>query len=865
MKHSNDSVECPGQSSAPEDDITTKGVPIDLDQLESETLNILQRYGSPGARSTKRVGPAVSYPPKRGETARQWTGASSIINRRPCRTTGGINKTVNKVTDIRPFTSSGRKQVQVKIDGDDGLHISEDCKMFKADGTARNVLRDTITSALSTSQYDSVPSLLARGKQKSDLPKNRDGQALHSRNSTIMRETSPYHVSVDGIGKSAQKKLARDDGLIVETIDPCKPKSLALRDIRYTGFDKVPIARSTTSHEDERKDASENIALQQNREVCFNCWSAGEGNKCLIHTEKLSNAAPGQNLSMCENWNTGYLRRKYRSELIQEKFSQSQKSLVFDRSQKEFSTFEQPKHPIYRIVAQHISRLNFSYQQRQNIQTWFRSFISKLKCGGFQGKRSNVSAQILLLKSTVKNMLSVRKLSTEVKDQHPKGPVTGSTMRERLGQEQVLVKKLVTINGSTEKCNFVMAGPTPVPKVLYRARKYEPLPPIAFVLRDAMQARHGRLDFSSIMSSSIQYAKFGRKRANENIAVGGLSAEMVVSQRFAERFPPQYKDFTCNYSAVLVPPPNDDEKSRPTIAVPPGMLPYVRRELVTPIDGRTPPAVMVKTGLRPDERHFFGLNRPDQTGEEGDVGFRTSTWCAMPSIDDKIDTTDFRPSQSVATPNTPVHSAMRTMKVDGNYPFRKEQSRENCMEDLYHLLLSDGTCSINKLQMFTCVGSQQCGYFMQNGNISLPIGRVVTRVVRSWALLQSESKETVAYEEEMIALGAGGIVLKNRPRHAESMPSGVLMKNSRKQVREAILRKMPEENDSLINSLVESGIAPQRAPQRETVNKEPIQDRSTAIEKEPSITETEKEASIIATKKAHCITETSEVSNVSDV
>ena len=192
--------------------------------------------------------------------------------------------------------------------------------------------------------------------------------------------------------------------------------------------------------------------------------------------------------------------------------------------------------------------------------------------------------------------MAVRKLSTEVKDKHPKAPVTGTTMRERLGQEQVLVEKLVTINGSAQKRNFVIVAPTPVPKALYRARKYEPLPPTTFVLKD--ETENVRLDFSSILSSSIQYATFGRKKTNENIAVGGLSAEMIVSQRFTGRFPPQYKNFQATSDAVLVPPSVDEHSpSFPTLAVPPGKLSYIRRELVTPLDSRLPPAVMVKNRL----------------------------------------------------------------------------------------------------------------------------------------------------------------------------------------------------------------------------------------------------------------------------
>mmetsp|Transcript_14890 Transcript_14890/g.31646 ORF Transcript_14890/g.31646 Transcript_14890/m.31646 type:complete len:891 (+) Transcript_14890:135-2807(+) len=794
---------------------STSESPVDLNQLESETLSILQRFGSPEAKNARRIGPPVSFHSKKGEKARPWTGVSSIANNRSCRTVGSANRTARKVPNSRPFTgpisslskrgdkgrpwtgASSSNAKHVKIAENDLAAVDDDCKMFKADGKARNVLRDTISTALSTSQFDSVPSLLASGKNDNGAGSGNDGQVPLGRRSPFLRDASPYMISVMGVNKSTPKQATQVENSTNAKFDPTsKLRSLSLRDITYTGFDENAendaTADSNIDEGDGSQHSTENLGPQFDKEVCFNCWSAGDGNKCLIHTETPRSIAsdPGKNLSMCKNWNTGYLRRKYRSEDLQERFSQTSQSLVFDKSQKEFSTLEQPKHPIYRLLAQHVARLNFTYQRRQNVTLWFQSFIKKLKDGNFQGKRSSASAQILLLKSTIKGMVAVRKLSILVKDRHPKAPVTGTTTRERLGQEQVLVEKVVTINGIAQKCDFVVVGPDPVPKALYRARKYDPPPPITFVLKDEMKNK--RLDFSSILPSSIQYATFGRKRTNENIAVGGLSAEMIVSRRFTGRFPPQYKNFTCDHESVLVPPTIDEESPTfPTMEVLPGKLPYIRRELITPLDSRLPPAIMVKTGLRPDGRHFYGINRPEQTGEEGDFGFRTSTWYSEPIIDDKIDTNSFRPSQSVATLNAPVHSPMRKMKVNETYPFRKELSRKNCVDDLYHLLLSDGNCSINKLQMFTCVGSQQCGYFMQNGNTSLPIGRVVTRVVRSWAFLQSESEESAIYEEERISLGLGGVVLKDRPRHSESMPSGVLTKNTREDVRVAILRRMP--------------------------------------------------------------------------
>ena len=788
----------------------------DLACLEAETSEILQRYGKSrsASRSAKNVGSSTTPTAKSRANIRPWTQSNAINRHR--RMTGTADGT-NKIVDSRSFTSISKKNVKV-IENEDLM--DDKCRMFKADGTARNLLRDTISSALSTSEFDSVSSLLASGRPTSTGKPNGhiNGKESRSKTSPFLFDASPHMVSVVSLNGSSTKVSTRQGDLLHETTHPTKPCSLSIRNINYTGFDKCTAIDSPTfdnNLQNETKIPKENDRPHLDKEVCFNCWSAGNGKKCSIHKGKPKKTAPlnsQQNLSMCKNWDAGYLRRKYRSEEIEEYFSKRSQSLVFDKSQKQFRTVEEPKHPIYRLLTQHIARLNFTFQRRQNVQTWFRSFISKLKEGLFPGKRSNASAQILRLKSTIRNLMSVRKLSATVIHKHPKAPVTGTTMRERYGQEQVLVDRLINVNGIEQVQALVIAGPTPVPKALYQPRKYEPLPPKRFVLSEIQHCstdgnvtedEHDELDFLSILLNSTQFATFGRKRANENLAVGGLSAEMIVSQKFTRCFPPQYKNFTCNYETMIVPPivSASIHFNFPTLEVPVGKIPYIRRELVTPLDKRLPPTIMTKTGIEPNDRHFFGSNRPEQTGEEGDFGFPTSTWAPMPFFDDKIDTNSFHPSESVATPNLPTFTPMRTMKVDETYPFRKEKSRTNAVDDLFHLLLSNGDCSQNKLQMFTCVGSQQAGYFMQNGDPSLPIGRVAIKVIRSWAFLQDDPVNTgqdkydtdeknMVYKEESTPLGLGGVVFSSRPRHFNGMPSGVLASNSTEEVRRAILRRV---------------------------------------------------------------------------
>jgi len=135
----------------------------------------------------------------------------------------------------------------------------------------------------------------------------------------------------------------------------------------------------------------------------------------------------------------------------------------------------------------------------------------------------------------------------------------------------------------------------------------------------------------------------------------------------------------------------------------------------------------------------------------------------------------------------------RTMKVDETYPFCPENSGINHVQDLRYLLPSHGNCSGNKLQVFTTMSSQRCGSFMQKCDISLPIGRVVTKVIRSPVILQGEHDAgqdpdknphaNQVYNEEK-TLYFGGDPISDR----------VLNINSRSDAKNAVIRTSIEDN-----------------------------------------------------------------------
>ena len=62
---------------------------------------------------------------------------------------------------------------------------------------------------------------------------------------------------------------------------------------------------------------------------------------------------------MCSNWDTGILRRMYRSEEIMEGGASQPGG-------------GQPVHPIHRLLEEHVARLNFTSQRKQKVSLLLR-------------------------------------------------------------------------------------------------------------------------------------------------------------------------------------------------------------------------------------------------------------------------------------------------------------------------------------------------------------------------------------------------------------------------------------------------------------------------------------------------------------
>jgi hypothetical protein len=747
-----------------------------------------------------------------------------------------------------------------------GLQSSKDKdRLFLSDGTVNPALRDTVRDTLKNSRFDSVATLLmgpghVEEEPLAPLPPSASGADRRP----VIGNSSSSRPMVAALKVKKGNKLARpavgtsDAGGIRDV------KSLAIRDVSHPGFDLSTPASKLSSG---AKDATEaEGSAKKVGEICFNCWSAGTGKFCAMHIseERLEGGSKSKTSSalMCKNWNLGVLLKRYRSEDIQEVFMKSAASLRYDKQRKRFVTVEEQKHPIYRGLSSLLSGYNFTVRRKIHQAVWVRSLVEVLRTGQLNKEGAAQSAGMLRLRNTIFNTKWVKQYASSVAHLHPKGPVTGTTLAERRGLLHHLVVK--------HDLSYMFALPTPMPLALYQPRQYDlpaprsiPMPrpsyktaPVVASPNVFMPLEHpgswlerliGRASREAIAAATLQvaalspvppteverrtkyappatikFASLARKATPGNMAVGGLAAELTVHELVQTMIPPQFGNYTVMHKAAVAPRVSDEE----TASFEPSpkdvaQQVFVYRALQHPLNSRRAPTIMVPTSAGEFEKHFYGPNRPDQTGEEASHGFRTSAFASgCDSIVVKeTNVQAFEPSAEVATPNQPAANQTVTTHVDHTYPFCEPSNRNNTTLDFYHLLLF-GSCAPNKEQVFTNFSTQECGEFMRDTDIELPMGHCVSNVYRSWAFVQRQLIEEFVTDdglpywfdrklgetfwerplapEEQVSVKEGGTVLDNAtPSDAEMRSEDTSKKYRQDDVRKVILKKHETADDML--------------------------------------------------------------------
>eukprot|EP01039_Chlorochromonas_danica_P000903 gene903-984_t len=659
--------------------------------------------------------------------------------------------------------------------------------LLAPDGTFKPHLRTVVLDALLDTRFDNVSTVLAdtrwfdqndepfvqmdkiaKKKLKEHMVESRVDPSKAPMVSVVNLHPSSKQLKA-GIIKVEPGKEGENTALVAGDNSIAKPSDLTFKDIAHVGFD-APDANN------------------QNRKICFGCWSSGFNRKCSMH-EDGEKVKPSQTMLLCRNWDLDVMRRRYRSEEIQEIFLQQESSLRFDVKHKKFYTVVEQRHPIYRLCSQQVEYLNNRMSLFCKVKFWLYSMAEEFRSGNVDADKFD-KAKLMRIKRGLMHLSRIERFTAAHRSLLPLAPITGYSWQERIGEIQHLFKHLDPASG--QEVDIIEVSPLPIPKKLYEPQEYHvslpktfPLPragaseklvadgmstlpantfipdlkPSAWMERISNSiAREGLeqaiaqvraltpvtpLDLQTRSKrpapSTMKFATIGQKATPGNLAVGGLPAELLIYQLISTFVPPQYGNFMIMDKASISPGVSDEVTiAFKSLLMPPTLEPYIERSLEHALNHRRAPTVCLNSNLIQDDKYYYGRNRPEQTGEQDPHGFRTTAWSPQLKTLEETDPRVFVPGQTVASLNVPKANLCCTTHADASYPFCEPSTRDNSTLDFYHLLLFS-VVSMAKAQVFTALTVQEPGLFQKAYRLNEPLGHLVVSVYRSWAYRQQDT------------------------------------------------------------------------------------------------------------------------------
>ena len=641
-------------------------------------------------------------------------------------------------------------------------------------GQFKPQLRKTILDAILTTRFDTVSTVLAdnRWTESEDAPlAKKKSRSKFDTDSSRVDKSRPSMVSTINIlkKKTHPSKISSDpnadDG---EAVMDLTQENLTFSNVAQPGFENT---------------------LGQENTMCFGCWSAGVRRTCALHTDPNKDTPASQTMLLCRNWDLNVMRRRYRSEEIQEIFMKRSTSLRFDGKRKKFLTVIEHRHSIYRSLFKLLSEVNFRRILVTKARRWAYSLLDFVRSG--QAKPSvgkEISKEMRRRRTKIKGS-QVKRYLRGIYRRLPIPPTTGYSYSEREGLIQFLFKH--HDKSVAHEVELIKALPIPKPQKLYLPRvQHLPIPraiPMPYpsyskedeekiisssqhlptsnmaswleemsfaVARDAAAMSCSQIEAVTPMSglelirrtkypppSSIKFATLGRKPTPGLLAKGGLSAELLLAQLVSTYIPAQYGHLMV-MDKTSVSPGISPEITIVFESLAQAPIPqiYISRPLEHPVNYRRAPTIAICSLIPEAEKHHFGLNRPDQTGEQEPHGFRTSTWSRYLLTHMQTDPSVFTPSDEVVSLNNLSTNRSKTTHVDLTYPFCEPTTRDNSSLEFYHLLLT-GQFSASKSQVFTALTVQEPGEFLRNAQEDAELGHLLVHVYRSWSFTQKDTIE----------------------------------------------------------------------------------------------------------------------------
>ena len=680
------------------------------------------------------------------------------------------------------------------------------------DGSFKPQLRSTIMNALLDHRFNSLSSVLAddrflrRNKQFNSTSMSVSASSDH------MDLSRKPMVSVLTINKRRQRKVAQlrvDD----EPSKNARPKSapensaadiskLTVRDVSHPGFE----AAETNENAQEA--------------MCFGCWSSGS-RSCSLHKSD-QRLKPSQTMLLCRNWELGVMRRRYRSEEIQEVFMQKAASLKYDMQRKRFLTVSEKRHPIYRMLYNLLGRFNFRSLVGTKVKRWLLSFTDQIRCGLIKPSRTGQKAKQIRLRRSLKFQAGVSNFTRSVRHKLPIPPITGYSWPERSGTKQYLFSHRDEY--LKQDVEIIVALPYPVPVALYTPRAYHlpapisiPMPqpeysvqnsstrvtpsntyipdghPAAWLeqlssslVRDCVRQATSQIRSITPLPGAelirrtkypvpctIKFATLGRKPTPGLLAIGGLPVELLVSQLITTFVPAQFGNIMVMDKSTISPGITPEVTiSFSSLPMPPVTQPFNPRPVDHPLNYRRAPTICINSKVSSSDKFYYGTNRPEQTGEQLSHGFRTTAWARHLLCHVETSPKSFTPGAEVASLNATRNNQSNTTHADSTYPFCDPSTRDNTTLDFFHLLLT-GTTTMPKAQVFTALTVQEAGEFLKSARADLPLGHVVAAIYRSWAFTQKDTIEEFVSDDGIKYWyhRRTGMTFWERPLHKEEEES----------------------------------------------------------------------------------------------
>ena len=645
--------------------------------------------------------------------------------------------------------------------------------LFAPDGSFKPQLRTTVLDALLETRFDSVSTVLSDKRWM-------DG------NTNPFAKPPPKTMSANppDLGRKgmvAVMKLGQEDKSMLINIK----KDQEELDREALTISKLKPPGLTNVEEEEAQDTSGPFVPGT---MCFGCWSSGAKRKCALHVDPDGKLKPSETMLLCRNWELGVMRRRYRSEEIQEIFMKKGSSLRYDVKRKAFLTVVEQRHQIYRGLKGLLDLFNFRMLLWSKIKRWLNSLADEVRSKPVS-KQSKERVAMMRMRRTLVHAFQLTNLLAEVTPLLPQPPITGTSWPERIGEIQFLFKRADQASG--QEVELIMAYPTPANKTLYIPRVYHislpksiPMPKPAYnpdKVKNVMPQNNYMAEDSkgnwfekmvrAISSAvvfdaqdqvltitptagkelikrskqpppaTIKFASRGQKSVPSNLAVGGLPLELLVYQLISTYVPAQYGGLVVMDKSTVSPGVSPEILIQfQSLLQTPINQQYILRALEHPLNYRRAPTITANSAVEPDEKYYYGRNRADQTGEQEPHGFRTTCWAKYVVVSESLDPSAFTPGPEVVSLNVPGSNVSVTTHADHTYPFCEPSTRDNSTLDFFHLLLQ-GAISGSKAQVFTALTVQEAGLFLKECNAELPMGHLVVSVYRSWAFTQKDTIE----------------------------------------------------------------------------------------------------------------------------